>query len=725
MGTASPPSSDAFAGHADRALLGGLLAEIDDGVALVDASGSIVSCNASAERILGLPAEQITGRAATDPRWGVVDEDGVTLPEEELPALKALRTGHAQERTVGVCRPNGDLAWVRTRARPVRDDADAVDRVVVCFTDITQRRRADELLRQQHDFTAAVLDTADALVIVVDPEGRIVRFNGACERLTGYREEEMVGRSLWTTLLAPEDREGVRQTFARLLARDLPNRHENHWVTRSGDRRLISFANTGLTGDDGQLTALIGTGIDVTEQRAAQTRLELLATRTRALTEIGAAHAVGSDAQLRHALRTATGSLGMETGVIARLDDGRSVVEHVAGPPGELDAGAQRELGETYCAITLDVDDVVTVDGRSGLESSIGVPLAVHGRPYGALAFSARSHREGPWETDDRDYVRLLGRWVERRLEQRLDAAQLREASARFSLAFGQAPIGMALTATDGRLLQVNEAFTRMLGRSIDDLHGRQVSELTHPEDRDADAALRAQLIAGELESARAEKRYLRADGQVIWGSLNLTLLRADDSSPRYFVSQIEDVTDRRQAQERLAHLALHDQLTGLPNRALLGDRIAHALSRTRRSGSVVGLLFVDLDRFKAVNDDLGHAVGDRLLIEIADRMRDVVRPSDTVARLGGDEFVVLCEDLHSPGEAVQVAERVIDVVGRPVHVDGHETGVGASIGINVVSADQPAQDAETLLRRADAALYVAKQGGRGRIEVSGTAPPG
>ena len=667
-----------------------------------------------------------------------MDDDGITLPAAEQPPLKALRTGQAQERTVGVCRPNGDLAWVRTRARPVHDDAGEVARVVVCFTDITQRRRADEQLRQQRDFTDAVLDTADALVIVVDPEGRIVRFNGACERLTGYREAEVVGRSLWTTLLPPEDREGVRQTFARLLARDLPNRHENHWVARSGERRLISFANTGLVGDDGQLSALIGTGIDITEQRAARTRLEILAVRTRALTEIGAGHAVGSDAQLRDALQTATGSLGMQTGLIARVEGDRYVIEHLSGPPGGLDAGAQLELGETYCALTLEADEVVAIDRMStsphrdhrcytrfGLESYIGVPLAVHGQPYGALAFSAGPAREDPWNTDDREYVRLLGRWVERRLEQRLDAARLHEASARFSLAFEHAPIGMALTATDGRLLQVNAAFAAMLGASVDGLRGRQVSELIHPEDRDADAALRAELVAGELESARAEKRYLRADGQVIWGSLNLTLLRADDSTPRYFVSQIEDVTDRRQAQERLAHLALHDQLTGLPNRALLGDRIAHALGRTRRSGSVVGLLFVDLDRFKAVNDDLGHAVGDRLLIEIADRMRGVVRPSDTVARLGGDEFVVLCEDLHSPGEAVQVAERVIDVVGRPVHVDGHETGVGASIGINVVSADQPAQDAETLLRHADAALYVAKQGGRGRIEVSGTAPPG
>ena len=176
------------------------------------------------------------------------------------------------------------------------------------------------------------------------------------------------------------------------------------------------------------------------------------------------------------------------------------------------------------------------------------------------------------------------------------------------------------------------------------------------------------------------------------------------------------DVTTRRQAEELVAHRALHDPLTGLPNRTLLLDRLGTALRALGRRRTLVGVLFCDLDRFKVVNDSLGHAVGDQLLQEVARRLAGVVRPSDTVARLGGDEFVVLCDDLESADQCRSVADRLTEALRRPVDVGATQVTLGGSVGIALTS-DANAEP-EALLRDADAAMYRAKERGRGRAEM-------
>jgi diguanylate cyclase (GGDEF)-like protein len=177
-----------------------------------------------------------------------------------------------------------------------------------------------------------------------------------------------------------------------------------------------------------------------------------------------------------------------------------------------------------------------------------------------------------------------------------------------------------------------------------------------------------------------------------------------------------QDVTAQREAAEALSQLALHDPLTGLPNRSLFMDRLGQALRRLDRCHRVLAVLFVDLDRFKAINDRFGHAAGDETLVAVATRLREVLRPSDTVGRLGGDEFVVLCEDLEDDQAAVRVAERVLAALDRPMPCAGQEVTCSASIGIAVTRRADATPDA--LLRDADMAMYRAKETGRHRIEV-------
>ena len=292
----------------------------------------------------------------------------------------------------------------------------------------------------------------------------------------------------------------------------------------------------------------------------------------------------------------------------------------------------------------------------------------------------------------------------------------LRQAHERFLSAFENAPIGMAMTDLEGRIVSANPAMARIVGRSADDLSGMSVHSLTHPDDREASEAEMRRLVADAVDGYRIEKRYCHADGHDIWVSVSVSCVHDEDGKPSYLIGQVEDVTERRALRERLAYAAIHDPLTSLPNRVLFMDRLETSLSRANRHGRQVAVLFLDLDRFKLVNDGMGHAAGDRLLEIVAERLEQVMRPSDTVARFGGDEFVVLCDEIADEAVAVQMAERLTDTLRLPFALAEGEVFVSASLGVALSGGDR--DSAASLLRDADTAMYMAKERGRARIEV-------
>ncbi|WP_310448334.1 EAL domain-containing protein [Thiobacillus sp.] len=288
----------------------------------------------------------------------------------------------------------------------------------------------------------------------------------------------------------------------------------------------------------------------------------------------------------------------------------------------------------------------------------------------------------------------------------------LREAVRRYSSIFEHATEGIFQTTPEGRYLNANPALAHIYGHASADAlieHLQDISRQLYvlPERR----AAFVNLMQEHGAVRNFESQVYRMDGSVIWISENARAVMNADGSVQFFEGTVVDITERKQHEAELEYQANHDSLTGLPNRLLLGDRIEQAIAKAHRENMRVAVVFVDLDHFKLINDSLGHHIGDRLLLEVADRLMTCVRSHDTVARQGGDEFVLVLTEQHDADETLAIVNRLLEVISKPWLHDGQEYGLGCSIGISCYPRDGDNPDA--LLRCADIAMYKAKSSGR------------
>jgi len=311
--------------------------------------------------------------------------------------------------------------------------------------------------------------------------------------------------------------------------------------------------------------------------------------------------------------------------------------------------------------------------------------------------------------------------WIEgyiQDISERMAAnAMLREAVRRYSSIFEHATEGIFQTTPEGRYLDANPALARIYGHAspdalIEHLHDISRQLYVLPERR----AEFVRLMQEQGAVRNFESQVYRHDGRIIWISENARAVKNADGSVQFFEGTVVDITERRQHEAELEYQASHDSLTGLPNRSLLRDRIEQAIAKARRDGNRVAVVFVDLDHFKLINDSLGHHVGDRLLLEVADRLMTCVRSHDTVARQGGDEFVLVLTEQHGEDESLAIVSRLLDVISQPWVDEGQEYGLSCSVGISCYPKD--GDDPDALLRCADAAMYQAKASGRSTYHV-------
>ena len=358
-------------------------------------------------------------------------------------------------------------------------------------------------------------------------------------------------------------------------------------------------------------------------------------------------------------------------------------------------------------------------------------PLAAHSDIRGVLVVGCDRPTAG-FDGDDQALVAELADWaaialanlrlvgdVRAELAARQHAeADLRATEERFRRLFANSPVGSALVAIEGNRLGhfqlVNDAYCRLTGYSRKQLLTMTKAEVTHPDDVAGDDDAIFQLVSGERDVYQREKRYTHVDGGMVWARVNVTLT-VDRGVPTAIV-HAEDITAQKTAEAELARWACSDPLTGLANRAVMLDRLHLALDQLERHHGYVAVLYIDLDRFKPINDSHGHGHGDEVLRTVAGRLQQAICSIDTVARVGGDEFVVVCPSVHDEEDAIRVARRIMRTVGDRISLNGEQTFVTASIGI--VLADGSNHLAANLVHAADIAMHRAKERGRNRFEL-------
>jgi diguanylate cyclase (GGDEF)-like protein/PAS domain S-box-containing protein len=286
------------------------------------------------------------------------------------------------------------------------------------------------------------------------------------------------------------------------------------------------------------------------------------------------------------------------------------------------------------------------------------------------------------------------------------------DVQARFESAFTKAPIGMALIDSVGRWMEVNDSLCHITGYTRDELKATTLGAITHPDDVDLHTEPKRQLVEGRIPSYEVELRYRHARGHYVWVLVTVSLVRDDRDRPNYVILQFQDISDRKELAERLAYQVDHDFLTGLSNRRRFELEVVREARRVSRYGSGGALLLIDLDKFKDVNDALGHQAGDDLLKGVAEALRHRIRQTDVLARVGGDEFAVLLPQTGAK-KAQIVAGGIVETLRYHVTVSGERAiRVTASVGVALFDGLGAAE----LLARADAAMYQAKAAGRDRF---------
>jgi diguanylate cyclase (GGDEF)-like protein/PAS domain S-box-containing protein len=386
-------------------------------------------------------------------------------------------------------------------------------------------------------------------------------------------------------------------------------------------------------------------------------------------------------------------------------------------PIGDNLSGHAMRSGRSLLCVDTENDERVDSElSRSrGVRSIIAVPLLHAGESVGLLL--VYGDQVGAFGEGDVTMLELLSVVLSAAMAHAAEFEAKRdqvEALARFEATFAGALTGMLLEDLDGRILDSNPAIQELLGRSHSELEGHRTSEFIHADDRVDVRSEYLRMVAAGEGSLRMQHRFVDREGEILWVDSSASLVPDSDGRKSFGIIMIQDVTQRKNAEAALRsqsalheHQALHDDLTGLANRALFRERIDNAVKARRRTDAHAAVLVMDLDGFKEINDSLGHAAGDDLLVEVGRRLEATLRTSDTVARLGGDEFGVLLPHASVPGDVVRAVERMQAAIENPITLEGLSLSLEASIGVALYPDD--GKDVETLLGCADAAMYYAK----------------
>jgi diguanylate cyclase (GGDEF)-like protein/PAS domain S-box-containing protein len=541
------------------------------------------------------------------------------------------------------------------------------------------------LLEREHDFLKTLIGTLPDLIWLKDAEGVYLACNPEFERFVGRPEAQIVGRAdydLFPRALADSFREHDRLA----MTSDAPTTSEQ-WIPHAGtsQRVLLETTKTPMRDGNGALVGVLGIAHDITRRHADTESIRASEEKLRGLYEL---------APLGIAL------VDME----GRFVQFNAAFEAICGYP------ADELLALDYWTLT---PEKYAADEQRQLESlartgSYGPYEKEYRRKDGTLVPISLNGRLVTG-ADGKQYIWSI---VEDITERKRVESELRQAAS----VFHHANEGIMVTAADGTILDVNATFSRITGYARDEVVGRNPRILKSGRHDEAYyAALWHHLQTTGYWSGETWNR--RKNGEVYPELQTISAIRNEGGAIQRYVALFSDISALKEHQRQLEHIAHYDALTQLPNRVLLADRLHQAMTQAARRGSIVIVAYLDLDGFKRINDLYGHDLGDRLLVVLAARMKEVLREGDTLARIGGDEFVAILPDMAAVTACEPIIRRLLAAAGEPAQIDAVAAQVSASIGVAVFpQADDI--EADQLMRQADQAMYLAKQTGKNRFHI-------
>jgi diguanylate cyclase (GGDEF)-like protein/PAS domain S-box-containing protein len=548
------------------------------------------------------------------------------------------------------------------------------------------RDEAEVLLKRSASRYRDIAGAAGEFLFEIDLDGRFTYVSDGIERISGYSPDEVIGLTP-VDLVPPKARERVRAWAAANIAPDGVMRDfEHELLTKSGQTVWLRASAVGLFDDDGRRIGQRGSARDITQRKLAEQRTE----------------------QSRRFLDGLVNA--MPDPIAVKTGDGRYVAANDAlcalyglTRAQILDRSDEQLLPPDAARFAQDTDaQALAATGPVEFETELDT---ASGRRWILVRKSALDRSDG-----SRVVVSVLTDLTQRReMEQ-----ALRESEMRFRDFAEAASEFVWETDLQGRFTYVSSQVESAWGYRESELLGRTPLDFAPPGEAERVRQWLERNMQADGSFKDLEQRIIGKHGDVRWLQINAVGLFDAEGQRIGQRGAGRDITERKQAEARISHLATRDALTNLPNRLLLNDRLQHALAAARRQNTTIAVMFIDLDRFKTINDSLGHDVGDELLCEVARRLGRCVRDSDTLARLGGDEFVIVLDGLSDPADAQVVGNSVMQALSAPFVIRGHRLVTSASIGVSCYPADGP--DAAVLMRHADIAMYHAKGTGRNAL---------
>ena len=681
---------------------------VADGIVIHDFSGHYLEANRIFCERLGYSREELLRLSPAD----IHDPEGAAQFSEHARELKEKGQLTCEMTYIN---KDGRKIPVEVSARLIEYQGKPATLSVI--RDISERIATKEALRSSAETARALLNATTESAILMDVTGTVLAINKVGAKRLGKRADEVIKHNVYELL--PVDVAANRKMHVEE-------------IMRSGQPIQFQYEHNGICLDQslypifdaqGKVSHIASYTADITERIKLQADETLLhhidqqVLRSPSLSALlqficdevvqlfgyhfawlGKKEASG-EFSISAQSGNASGYLQEMLHIGVRWDD---------TPQGKGPAGSCIRTGHVQVFKTADSSFQLWRDAavRFGFQSIIAIPLIVRGQVYGTLMLYSRLEQDFDEALTQQRLSGIASR-ICVALEMAMDQEQLRLLSTALEIARN----GVFITDALGRILWINNSFTRLTGYDSDEAIGKTPA-LLHSGRQDAAYYQRLWQTIQQGKTWINETVERHKSGKLFTVQQTITPIKNDDGVVSHFVSIIDDITVQKEDAARIQYMAHFDALTALPNRALFLDRLQQILAQSKRNGQSSALMFLDLDRFKAVNDTLGHHIGDLLLQAVADRLKACVRETDTVSRLAGDEFTVLLPNVHSREDATVVAKKITAALAAPFNLDGHEVNIGSSTGIAFYPAD--ADSDEALIKCADHAMYAAKEQGRG-----------